>query len=242
MSPCGVAADRKHLYWADAATTSVNRVSRVTRRHFKYGFLDGASSPCFVALGGGRVYTTNQGTPKALLSGPLAGGQFKVVHSDEPRDDSTTTDNDHGVATDSKHVYWAVNATDSQSHAPFYEVKRLRLGKHPGKPKVVASLDTFEASGLDIAGGYLYVVQNSGGYDVIRRVPLTDKPETPYLAPSTTDGLQRPCGVAVAGNHIYWADAEANTIGRANLDGSNIKLDFIVGAASVPCGITAVAG
>jgi hypothetical protein len=29
-----------------------------------------------------------------------------------------------------------------------------------------------------------------------------------------------PSGLAVDGQHIYWANASANTIGRANLDGS----------------------
>jgi hypothetical protein len=52
-------------------------------------------------------------------------------------------------------------------------------------------------------------------------------------------GVQAPCGVAVAGNHIYWADSESNTIGRANLDGTRVNPSFITGA-SVPCGITAV--
>lgn len=43
-------------------------------------------------------------------------------------------------------------------------------------------------------------------------------------------------GVAVDGEHIYWADNELDTIGRANLDGSGVNRFFIAGANS-PCGI-----
>jgi Cep192 domain 4 len=43
-------------------------------------------------------------------------------------------------------------------------------------------------------------------------------------------------GVAVAVRHIYWANSGANTIGRADLDGSNPNQSFITGA-SFPIGV-----
>ena len=43
-------------------------------------------------------------------------------------------------------------------------------------------------------------------------------------------------GVAVAVRHIYWANLNTNTIGRADLDGSNPNQSFITGA-STPRGV-----
>jgi hypothetical protein len=40
-------------------------------------------------------------------------------------------------------------------------------------------------------------------------------------------GLNEPCGVAVDGQHIYWANRGTNSIGRANLDGSGVQKNFI---------------
>jgi Bacterial Ig domain len=49
-----------------------------------------------------------------------------------------------------------------------------------------------------------------------------------------------PCGVAVDGAHIYWANqsgsAPLGTIARANLDGSGVNQSFITGANN-PCGV-----
>jgi hypothetical protein len=44
-------------------------------------------------------------------------------------------------------------------------------------------------------------------------------------------------GVAVDGEHVYWADNHHGTIGRANLDGTNANDLFITGASS-PCAVS----
>lgn len=44
------------------------------------------------------------------------------------------------------------------------------------------------------------------------------------------------CGIAVNDTHIYWVSRWENTIGRANLDGTEPDFAFIEGAAG-PCGI-----
>ena len=49
-------------------------------------------------------------------------------------------------------------------------------------------------------------------------------------------GANRPCGVAVDSQHIYWSNSGTGTIGRANLDGTNPDPNFVP-AASASCGI-----
>lgn len=53
-------------------------------------------------------------------------------------------------------------------------------------------------------------------------------------------GLQNPCGIAVDGQHIYWASRDRSSgtgaIGRAAIDGNGVERDFI-GGLSYPCGV-----
>src|SRR5690242_16104423 len=48
-------------------------------------------------------------------------------------------------------------------------------------------------------------------------------------------GASVPCGVAVDGAHIYWANegyfGSGTTIGRANLDGTDVDQEFISGVS-----------
>ena len=44
---------------------------------------------------------------------------------------------------------------------------------------------------------------------------------------TTSDGA---FGIAVDGQHIYWANKEGSTIGRADLHGGNVNNSFITGA------------
>ncbi|HEY2073137.1 MAG TPA: hypothetical protein VGG88_06155, partial [Gaiellaceae bacterium] len=45
-------------------------------------------------------------------------------------------------------------------------------------------------------------------------------------------GASAPYGIAVDGQHIYWANESVGTIGRANLDGTNVDESFITGASN----------
>jgi virginiamycin B lyase len=56
------------------------------------------------------------------------------------------------------------------------------------------------------------------------------------MNPSAIIGLDDPCGVAVDGHYVYWANRNGNTIGRARLDGSAVDNRFIT-LASAPCGV-----
>jgi hypothetical protein len=52
-------------------------------------------------------------------------------------------------------------------------------------------------------------------------------------------GAHDPSGVAVDGNSVYWTNTFSDTIGRANLDGTDINQRFITGAIQ-PGGIAVV--
>ncbi|HUI28484.1 MAG TPA: hypothetical protein VL403_20570, partial [Candidatus Kryptonia bacterium] len=54
--------------------------------------------------------------------------------------------------------------------------------------------------------------------------------------PNFISGLNGPCGVAVAGGFIYWANSTGGPIGRATVDGMNVENAFVPTGAS-PCGV-----
>jgi hypothetical protein len=62
-----------------------------------------------------------------------------------------------------------------------------------------------------------------------------------FIPVAPPGGPTNPCGVAVDGRYVYWANAtqpsgSGTTIGRARLDGSQPELAFIQGA-DAPCGV-----
>lgn len=99
-----------------------------------------------------------------------------------------------------------------------------------------------DVCGLAVSGGDLYWADSSRG--TIGRMGLGSNPtgqvdfvdETVFIDEALVSGLTRPCGVAVDGSHVYWADLAGMAIGRANLDGSEVDRNFISGVSS-PCGV-----
>jgi hypothetical protein len=101
--------------------------------------------------------------------------------------------------------------------------------------------------GLAVSNGNLYWADNERG--TIGRMELGTTPtgyvnlptEKVSIDEAFISGLVNPCGVAVAGGHIYWTSFGNMTIGRANLDGSDPDRTFISGVLS-PCGVAVDGG
>jgi hypothetical protein len=77
--------------------------------------------------------------------------------------------------------------------------------------------------------------------NAISRMNLDGTNPSPELIASQSQLLGTPCGLAVDGSHLYWADEFGDRIGRAGLDGSNREDDFVDGADK-PCGVAVDAG
>src|SRR5215208_2908372 len=63
-----------------------------------------------------------------------------------------------------------------------------------------------------------------------RRVRLLGEPRR-GIDRNFVTGLGSPHGMAVDSDHIYWTDSATDTIGRADLDGTNVNPGFITNGA-----------
>jgi hypothetical protein len=123
-----------------------------------------------------------------------------------------------GIAADPGRVYW-INDNLGRAKLDGTDVEQ-----------------TFLSGGRSVAvdGSYIYSVggDDSSWGTAIRRANIDGTDATPGNdIPSRSDDLiqlgTRVGGIAVSANHIYWTSPDTNSIGRANIDGSDVKNDFI---------------
>lgn len=119
-----------------------------------------------------------------------------------------------GVAVDGQHLYFIDNGNT---------IGRANLDGTGSSPDLVNAGPS--VSGIAVAAPYIYWTNALGG---VGRGNLDGSNVQQGFIPG--NGLHA-TGVAVDGQHIYWADQVAGTIGRANLDGSGVNPTFITGAA-----------
>ncbi|MDX6604819.1 MAG: virginiamycin lyase [Solirubrobacterales bacterium] len=60
--------------------------------------------------------------------------------------------------------------------------------------------------------------------------------EGPAAPTTIVPRIIRPCGIAIDGEYVYWANLETGTIGRAGLDGSQVN-EALVGGLDHPCNV-----
>lgn len=126
-----------------------------------------------------------------------------------------------GVASASAAVYWAngaIGASNLDGSQPNQKYFKPPFPSDSAGPEC----------GLAVTPSHLYWVGAFG----IGWVNL-EGPATPQ---TLIGGLRQPCGIALDGTYLYWANREAGTIGRARLDGSEANPAFI-GGLNGPCNV-----
>jgi hypothetical protein len=141
-----------------------------------------------------------------------------------------------GVAASRRHIYWTTISV------PPVGIGRAKLDGSGVDQRFTPVLPLDEGrfsaahSEITVAGGHLYWANGSYG---IGRSDLDGSNVNEDLIPVTLGS--DPVAVAVGGGYLFWANQSANTIGRANLDGSDPRPAFIVGA-HVPDAIVVAGG
>jgi hypothetical protein len=229
--PCGVAIDRKHVYWAELQGGAIGRANRdgsaVNARLVPPP--DGGG--CGVAIAGGHIYwaTVDHGTiGRANLDGTGVEQQF-ISGLAIPRSTSPISNGGGpcGIAVAGKYIYWI----DFVEGATPVAIGRANLDGTGVNKRFITGRPA-NGCGIAVAGGYIY--WTNGGFVksryAIGRANLDGTGVNQRFI--RTAGI--PCGVAAYQGHIYWGELKSlahpsTTIGRANLDGSAVNNQFITG-------------
>ena len=121
------------------------------------------------------------------------------------------------MAVDAAHVYWA-NLVDGT-------IGRANLDGTGGEPELHQPRHRpLWGSGRRRP----HLLGQAGTGDTIGRANL----DGTGVDLGFISGASNPCGVAVDGGHVYWANGGNGTIGRANLNGTGVSQSFIGGATA----------
>ncbi|MFL5872034.1 MAG: hypothetical protein ACJ75T_00975 [Solirubrobacterales bacterium] len=204
---CGIAVDSGHLYW----TSRSGQIGRAA--------LDGSDVDadfitlpggwaCGVAVDSGHIYWAYNSSGK-LGRASLDGADL------QPSWMSPGVGHGCGIAVNATTVFWATDAG----------VYRAPLS---GGPPTALTTATKDNCGIAVNGVHAYWATGSG---FIERDLLTGGPPTPIV-----EAPLGPCGIAVDAHSVYWGNAQSDSLGRANLDGSGAEQRFVAGAED-PCGV-----
>jgi hypothetical protein len=115
----------------------------------------------------------------------------------------------------------------------------MALGSYPYE--TANTIPNGNVCGVAVTGTHLFWADSTN--HSIGSMELTGAPDglvginepRVWIDQALVPGVGQPCGVAVDGGRVYWADA-GGAIGRSNLDGSAPDRDFIDGL-DWPCGV-----
>lgn len=181
------------------------------------GFIKYLGEPESLAVGGGHIYWPALSPTREMVLADLDGSgaqTFAPLSSNQGL---------HGVAADAPHgVYW----TDFED--PNAVLKHANLD---GTGARIVAYGVGHSCGLAIAGNGDVYGSDFYGKSIWR---LSGGSLDHIVAPTADN----PCGVAVDAQHVYWAQGNDGTIGRANLDGSGANESFItLPGDQYPCGL-----
>ncbi|MBV9582891.1 MAG: pentapeptide repeat-containing protein [Chloroflexi bacterium] len=215
--PYGMAVDAQHIYWSDQSQPIIGRSN-----------LDGSDVQNFISLppqgavglaaDSHYVYWTSQETGsgtigRASLDGKNADNSFITGPIVPMR-----------VAVDGQHIYWTDQAgTIGRANLDGTDVKTNFITGASGP--VGLAIDALHVYWVNVtAQGQSIGRANLDGTDVNQNFIADAGAHCPI-----GDFIGCGWGLAVDGQYIYWLDNTPGTIGRANVDGSEVNQSFITG-------------
>lgn len=219
-TPCGLAVDGSHLYWADRFNDRIGR-SWLDGSHREDDFIIGADEPCGVAVRDGYIYWANEGGSTI--------GRANLDGTDVRQDFVPDLGRPCGVAVDRDFIYWAARIHTEDGYRDV--VGRALRSSGAADPNLVELEADYSYCGVAADESHVYW----GGYgDAIGRIGVDGSdPEPRFIT-----GLQSPCSVAIWDGKLYFGEIVASNgdgpVSRVNLDGTGKEG---IGAAKYPCGI-----
>jgi virginiamycin B lyase len=219
-------------------------------------FISGADHPCGIAVNGTHIFWVNRGNPNAISTGHIGRARLDGTEVNQKFIPNVGTEA-CGIAVNSSHIYWGAGTTVGRANLDGSGKNNALIGEQGSHVCGVDATSQFlywanETSG-QIARGALdgsfaqpnYVAGvgivcgvavnsthmhwASVGFAAIGRAPTT-----PLSQQNTFIDTEfgSPCDVALNSTHLFWTDRTG--VGRANLDGSGVNLEFVKDPLAVP--------
>lgn len=218
-TPSAVAVSPTHIYWVNLKGESIGR-AEIDGNEVDNKFITGVKEPDGIAVNGNSIFWST-------IPGPI--GRADLNGSNVNKEFITAASEPCGLALDSGHVYWA-----NDSLSPAF-IGRIGLDGTFPQPEY-ANLGVSFPCGVAVNSSNIFWADTGflfGGTRIGRSNISGEGVDLSFIA-----GASAPCGVALDGSsHLYWANAEANTIGRANTDGTSVNQSFVVTGSGDPCGV-----
>jgi len=230
----GIAVDDTYIYWANPGQSTIGRARLDGSQPPESSFIaTGPGRPQYVAVDAGYLYWTNAAdgeTPaqfpkteggtigRAQLNGEAAAGDVKPGFITE---DSVTGEGlsaPQGIAVDGEHIYWANPQAGDKS------IGRADLnGENADLHYIELPIGETPQGGVAVDATHIYYITrgNGGGSFIIRR-NLTGPAEEKFTGSNSVDKPDFR-GLALDASHLYWANQASGTIGRTDLDLSNLE-------------------
>jgi len=214
----GLTLDTDYIYWSGANGGSSTNIGRANLdgSGVNDDFITGASNPCGVAVNNTYIYWT--GDVGSFI------GRADLDGSGVNQDFIETGTGVCGLAVTASHIYWANYETES--------IGRASLSGTDVTLNFISGAGS--GSGIAIHGKYIYFTSNGGTGIGRANVNGTD------VNPNFITGLEGEIAfLSVNSKYIFWADwgdrgtcsnpGPTCTIGRANIDGTDVNQSFITG-------------
>jgi hypothetical protein len=216
--PFAVAVNAAHIYWA-SKTGTIGRAN-IDGTGVDPNFIGGLGQPSGVAVTPSYIFWSDLKMAKIGRANLDGTGQSPNFISTEP--------SPCGVAVDSGNVYWTNNVGFEvwAGRAPFSgtlaEKTWFKIENNIICGVAVNSANLFWA-GTGFAHG-----------KTIGRASIIDGSGLSHGLIGEADG---PCGLAVFGLQMYWANGGDGTIGRANTDGTDSDPELVHTGGGEICGV-----
>jgi virginiamycin B lyase len=203
------------VYWTSVSGGVLGRAN-LDGSGVNESFITGLAGPYAVAVDGAHIYWTNYfggAIERANLDGSGVNQTFVTGLADP-----------YGVAVDGAHIYW----TNLNGGA----VGRANLDGSGVDQSFITGARS--PTGVAVDHAHVYWVNHVNGGTIGRANLDGSGVDQSFITgaspPSGGETVNGPYGVAVDGAHIYWTNyTHSGSLGRANLDGSDVDPTFITG-------------
>jgi hypothetical protein len=217
--PIAVAVDSTHVYWANESAGMIGRAN-IDGTAVEPSFITGIKEPRSVVVNSSFIFWAS-----------FSGGEIGRANLDGSKPNLAfvpAAGSPCSIAIDGGHIYWGnagLNSYIARSslQGNSKELEWVSLGTYVPCGIATNSTNVFFGN-LGFLGGFSHE---------IGRVSISGM----GLDESIIGEANGPCGLAVFGSQLYWANQGGGTIGVANTDASLPDESLVTTGATEPCGV-----